>query len=98
MSAPRHASRTDGNQTSIFAALRQVGAVCLDLHKVGHDCPDSLILFRGKLTLCEIKNPDGYNRVSEGQQRFIDGWQGTAVIVRSVSDALRAIGLEVVGA
>jgi hypothetical protein len=70
--------------------------VCLDLHRVGGSCPDLLVLFQGRLVLLEVKNPNGFNRLSEGQMRFIERWQGAAYIVRTIDDALRAIGLEVV--
>ena len=96
MTPDTRAKKVDGNQKTIVKALRQVGAIVLDLHRVGGSCPDLLVLFQGKLILLEVKNPEGFNRLSDGQMKFIEKWQGTTFIVRSIEDALRAIGLGLV--
>ena len=89
--------RSDTNQPEIVEALRDVGGLVLDLHEVGADCPDVLVLFREVLTLLEIKSPGG--KLTPGQQVFHDLWRvaarGRVYIVRSVEDAYRAVGVEV---
>lgn len=88
-----YSTKSDANQAPIATGLRQVGASVISLHRVGDDCPDLLVGFRGVSYLLEVKNPDGRDRVSEGQERFIEDWRGgPAVVVRSLQEALEVIG------
>lgn len=92
---PRHyAKKVDANQKPIVAGLRGVGASVALLHRAGDDIPDLLVGFRGVTYLLEAKNPDGKDKVSEGQERFIEDWRGGPVaVVRSLDEALRVIGV-----
>lgn len=84
--------RTDANQASIMAALRQVGATVVDLSAVGKGVPDLLVGFRGRTYLLEVKNKAGRNRLTADQDVFIAWWHGVPpVIVYNESDALIAI-------
>lgn len=102
---PRYAAKVDGPHTAIVQALRRVGCQVLDLSRVGHGCPDLLVRCgqfvhvsgpgaRGhtwmKAVLMEVKTPRG--RVQAEQIAFQARWPET-VIVRSVEEALRAIGV-----
>ena len=89
------AKRVDGNHAEIVRALRQVGCSILDLSPIGHGCPDLLAGRAGRLYLLEVKNPQGRNRVNEQQQAWHAGWPGLVAVVRSVDEALRAVGVEV---
>lgn len=84
--------RTDANQASIMAALRQVGATVVDLSAVGKGVPDLLVGFRGRTYLLEVKNKAGRNRLTADQDVFIAWWHGVPpVIVYNEDDALIAI-------
>jgi len=84
--------KTDANQASIMAALRQVGATVVDLSAVGRGVPDLLVGFRGQTYLLEVKNKAGRNRLTADQDVFLAWWHGVPpVIVYNENDALIAI-------
>lgn len=76
----------DANHRDIRAGLEAVGAT------VDVKGPlDLLVGFRGVTYLLEVKTARGKLRAS--QQAFIDGWKGgPAVVVRTMQEALVAIG------
>jgi hypothetical protein len=80
--------RSDGNAEAIISAWRRVGAT---VELIGRPT-DALVGFRGTNYLCEIKTPRGRLRAS--QQAFLTRWRGQAQVVRSVAEALAAIGVE----
>ena len=83
-------NKPDANQQKIVQAMRDVGA---KVFLIGQPL-DLLVAFRGKLTLMEIKNPDGEDKVSKSQQVTIDLLESVGVhvpIVRSVDEAIDAI-------
>jgi hypothetical protein len=82
--------RTDKNQQKIVDALRDIGASVLPLHTVGHGCPDLAVGFRGDTYFLEVKS--GKGKLTEAERAFFAQWRGRAAVVRSVDDALRAIG------
>lgn len=84
------ARRTDSNQPEIVAALRDVGATVQDLHEVGKGCPDILVGYRGVNYVMEIKAKTG--TLNEAETRWIGDWCGKSHVVRSVDEALLAIG------
>lgn len=84
----RRAARTDTNHAEIVQALRQVGAEVLDLSRMGNGCPDLLVNFRGLMSLMEIKAETG--EMTDDQLEFSLRWPFD--VVRSVDEALRAIG------
>lgn len=101
----RRAARTDGIHAAIVQALRKVGCQVLDLSRVGQGCPDLLVRCGRfldvsgpratgtawpKVVLMELKLPRG--RLTEPQEDFLSQWPET-VIVRSVSEALAAVGV-----
>jgi hypothetical protein len=93
----RRAARIDANQPDIVEALRAVGCRVLLLHRVGEDVPDLLVKTRGgRLRLMEIKDgskPPSERRVSPGQQRFHQDWDGCCCVVETVEQALREVML-----
>ena len=88
----RYAARTDKNQQEIMDAYRDVGAWVYYI-----DRPfDLLVGFRGRLYLVEVKNPKGKDKIGEEQHTEMGKLKNLANVevhvVRSVEDALRAIG------
>jgi len=86
--------RTDANQATIVAVLREVGASVVDLSAVGKGVPDLLVGYRGQTYLLEVKNKAGRNRITADQEVFYAWWRGVeTVIVYNERDALTAIGI-----
>lgn len=86
--------RTDANQAEIVAALRKVGCYVMDLSHVGRGCPDLLVSDRQKiLHVMEIKTAKG--KLNKRQQEWHAQWQGPCHVVRSVAEALAAVGIDV---
>ena len=86
--------RTDHNQAEIVEALRQIGATVQDLHNVGEGCPDLLVGANGRNYLLEVKN-GARARLNSREAQWHQGWSGQVVVVRTVDEALQAIGVEV---
>lgn len=90
-----HNPSTDANQAPIVDALREVGA-----HVVYLKQPvDLLVGWRSNTFLLEVKRPLGPRGGKNGstltpdQTDFFRDWRGgTLVVVRSVDEALAAIG------
>lgn len=99
---PRRAAKVDQNQAEIVAALRAVGAGIQHLHMIGQGCPDLLVGVMDRETgerrnyLFEIK--DGTKKPSAqsltpDEERWEENWPGQYQVVRTVDEALRAIGV-----
>jgi hypothetical protein len=77
--------RLDENHAAIRAALEREGATVVP------DGPlDLLVGFRGANYLLEVKTAKGKLRAS--QEAFVRRWKGQVHVVRTVEDALAAIG------
>ncbi len=83
------AKRTDNNQTAIVNMLREFGASVVDLHEVGHGCPDIVVGHHGKNYLMEIKSESG--RLTPAEQNFKDTWRGNYYIIYNIEDALKIL-------
>lgn len=88
-------NRTDGNHREIVKALESCGATVQDLSQVGGGCPDILIGIFGKNYLIEIKNPETKYDLSGEQIVWHDRWKGQKIVVKSIDEALRVIGVEI---
>lgn len=94
MSLKRYDAKRDTNEPEIVETLTRAGCTVQRLSKKG--CPDLLVGFvdeRGKkrILLMEVKHKKG--RRTPQQIEFALWWNGTEpVVVRSIEDALRAIG------
>jgi hypothetical protein len=84
----KYGARRDVNEARIVPALRKRGATVRYLSAPG--LPDLLVGFRGVNYLLEVKAQKG--KLTPPEQDFFDEWRGQAVIVRSIEDALIAIG------
>ena len=96
----RWAARTDDNQREIVTALRKAGVSVIDLSSVGNGCPDIGCGHRGRTVLMEIKNgnkPPSERRLTPMQVRWHNNWQGEAVVVQNVDEALSVMGIEIRG-
>jgi hypothetical protein len=80
--------KRDSNEKEIVAALLAVGASVRKPQEPGF--PDLSVGFRGVNYLLEVKGPKA--ELTTDQVTFFEAWQGQAVVVRSVDDALKAIG------
>lgn len=85
--------RVDANQPTIIAALRAVGASVQPIYMVGAGVPDLLVARGGCLYLLEVKTLDG--RLTDDERRWHAAWGGPVAVVRTVDEALRAVGVEV---
>lgn len=78
------ARRRDAVEREIIEALRKVGADVFPIS--GPGAPDLLIRHRGRIVCLEIKGPSGKRTAAQVATQW--------PIVRSVSDALEAVGIE----
>ena len=89
----RRFSKRDGNHTQIVRTLRLAGYLVIELHGVGGNCPDVLVVGRGRVVLMEIKAEKG--TLTPGQELFHGAWRGppgSLVVVRTERQALAAMG------
>lgn len=87
----RRAAKIDTNQKDIVAALRKIGAVVRYLSQ-GEGLPDLLVGYRAQTFLIEVKNKDGFNRMTPGQKDFHNRWiGGPLLIVHTAEQAIKAI-------
>lgn len=78
--------RSDRNQAEIISALREAGCQVIDMHVVGHNFPDLLIVSHGIIGLIEVKTEDG--KLSPGQMKFLREFRGPVTVCRTVDDAI----------
>jgi len=93
---PKFAARVDGNQKQIVQALRQIGASVVTCHAVGQGFPDICVGWQGATYLLEIKDPSKPIRdqaLTPSQVRFQEEWRGHVAVVKTVREALEAIGV-----
>ena len=96
----RRAARVDANQSSIVRDLRKAGVSVLDLSSVGQGAPDLACGFKGRTVLIEIKDGakvPSARTLTPQQVTFHNNWQGEAVVVKSIDEALGVFGLKVRG-
>ena len=88
MSLNRYAKRRDHNESDIIRALESAGCQVWPL-----DQPLDLLVFnpRTGYLLVEVKNPDGFNRLTKKQKQFRAEWRGPWFVVRSVDEALELV-------
>lgn len=85
---------TDANQQQIVEALRAAGYFVVDLSQVGGGVPDLLVNSYSRTVLLEVKNMDGKgDELTEAEAEFHAAYRGELHIVRSVEDALKAMGV-----
>lgn len=87
----RHAA--DKNQKPIVRALRKLGAKVVVITGTGEaGAPDLFVGWAGETFAMETKQRTG--KLSDGQVKFHGEWKGGPLtVVRSVADAVSAIGV-----
>lgn len=99
---PRRAARVDQNQTEIVRALRACGVTVQSLAAIGQGCPDLLAGVVDRDTgerrnyLLEVKNPNvprSDQALTPAEERWEENWEGQYTVVRTVDEALRALGI-----
>ena len=97
----RRAAKVDDNQAVIVAAYRGVGASVTPTHTAGDGFPDLAVGFRGQNFLVEVKDgekPPSRRKLTPDQEEWHRAWRGQVAVVKNVSEALAAIGIEYRGA
>jgi Holliday junction resolvase len=92
----RRAARVDDNHKEISAALRKIGCSVLSLASIGSGCPDLLVGWRGRNMLLEVKDGSkspSRRELTEDERRFMVEWNGSALVVYTVDDALSVVRL-----
>ena len=103
------AARVDQNQSEIVDALRRVGCSVQDLHEVGQGCPDLLVGVPSYYTMIDPENGErfmvnashnillevksAHGKLNEREAAWHADWRGQVCIVRSVDEALAAVGI-----
>lgn len=83
----RRAGKVDKQHGAIREALRLAGYQVVDTSQVGDDFPDLLVVSKkGVVVLLEVKSEGQYP--TEGQVRFLTGFQGPCSLAFSVEHAL----------
>jgi hypothetical protein len=86
----RHLHRVDANQADIIAALNRAGCSTQSLTSIGSGCPDLLVARAGVNYLFELKAD---SELFPSQIDWINAWNAKVHVVRSVDEALAAVGL-----
>ena len=86
---PKYACRKDSNQNEIAKVFAGRGYSVADTSRLGGDFPDMIVAKGGQTALIEIKAAGG--ALSDGQQDFIETWQGKVYVCRSEIEALGII-------
>ena len=84
----RRAARVDDNQPEIVAALRKTGWTVLIISQL-KNCCDLIISKNGRVVAIEVKDgskPPSARKLSEGEAKFRDEWQGEWMLVESLED------------
>ena len=89
------ARRVDANQGDIVEALVAAGCSVVSTARMGGGFPDLVVgrgeIGRGPVFLLEVKSAKG--RFTPLERRFAARWRGNYQVVRTVEDALKAVGL-----
>jgi hypothetical protein len=86
----RHMHRVDANQAAIVEALQRAGCTTLSLTSIGNGCPDLLVARANQYFLLELKAD---SELAKSQIDWINAWNAKVHVVRSVGEALAAVGL-----
>lgn len=84
----RRAAKIDANQPTIVKELRKLGWYVLLVSQL-KNCCDIIISKNGRTVAVEIKDgskPPSARKLSEGEQKFKDEWQGEYALIESIED------------
>lgn len=85
-----HARRVDANQAEIIKALEKVGCHVSRIEKP----VDLLVSYRGTWFVIEVKNPDGFDTITDDQAQFIAESKAPVYVVRSVEGAVSVVSAQ----
>ena len=83
------ANRIDANQTEIIKYFRSMGCYVLNISSL-KNCCDILVSKNGATVAIEIKDgskPKSARRLTSGEAKFRDEWQGAWRLCESLEDA-----------
>ncbi len=86
----RRAAKVDANQPEIVKALRKAGWYVLIISQL-KNCCDIIISKNGRTVAIEIKDgkkAKSAQKLSDGELKFKDEWQGEYQIITSIEEAL----------
>lgn len=86
----RYAAKRDANEHALVSVAREIGAMLVQAPPLDWWC-----WFRGRWMLVEIKNPQGLNKLTEGQVLFLAECKRYGVPVwiwRTERDVLDSLG------
>lgn len=89
----RTAARVDANQPKVVKQLRSLGFSVLIVSQL-KNCFDFIVGHRGHNFNFELKDPDkspSQKKLTEGEQKFADGWKGQVDKVESIEEILNVI-------
>ena len=89
------AKRIDGNQNTLIDQMRQIPGLTVRITSmVGNGFTDTVIGYRGKTHLLEIKDPSqppSKRKLTPDEQKFHDSWTGSIWVVETIDDVLKII-------
>lgn len=86
----RRAARVDDNQPEIVKAFRDLGWYVLIISQL-KNCCDIMVSKNGRTIAVEIKDgskPPSKQKLSSGELKFKDEWQGEYLLITCIDDVL----------
>jgi len=86
----RRAAKVDDNQGEVVALFRKLGWTVLIISQL-KNCADIIVSKNGRTVTIEIKDgnkPPSSRRLSEGEVKFRDAWQGEYALVICNEDVI----------
>ncbi|MCK5609388.1 hypothetical protein KAR91_46375 [Candidatus Pacearchaeota archaeon] len=87
----RRAARCDANQPEIVKCFRDLGWYVLIISQL-KNCCDVLVSKEGRTIAIEIKDgskPPSKQKLSKGEEKFKDEWQGEYALINCIDDVLK---------
>ena len=87
----RRAAKVDDNQKEIVALFRKLGWTVLIISQL-KNCCDIIVSKNGRTVAVEIKDgnkPPSARKLSDGEIKFRDGWQGEYALVICNDDVIK---------
>lgn len=84
----RRAARVDRNQPEIVEAFRKMGWSVLIISQL-KNCCDLFVSKSGRTIAVEIKDgdkPPSQQKLTEGEEKFMESWQGEYRIIKCIED------------
>jgi Holliday junction resolvase len=86
----RRAAKVDANQPEIVDCFRKFGWSVLIISQL-KNCCDIIVSKNGRTVAVEIKDgskPPSQRKLTEGEEKFRQDWQGEYAIVESIDDVI----------